>query len=69
LRDRPDDFPPAATETKLDAMIAAIQTLNEKMKLFKEGIERWDDLAKKKKKEILNLKSKNRKKGERVAKA
>jgi DNA-binding transcriptional MerR regulator len=69
LRDRPDDFDRAATEKKLEAMLAAIQALNEKMTLFKEGIERWDDLTKKKRKEILNLKSKNRKKGERIAKA
>ena len=69
LRDRPDDLDQAATEKKLEAMLVAIQTLNGKMKLFREGIERWDDLAKKKRKEILNLKSKNQKKSERIAKA
>jgi hypothetical protein len=31
------------------------------MKLLKEGIARWDSLLKKEKKDILNLKAKNRK--------
>jgi len=47
--------------SKLESMLQEIQLLFDKMKLFKEGIQRWEDLLKKKKKEILNLKSKNEK--------
>jgi len=42
-------------EAKLESMLQEIQMLFEKMKLFKEGIQRWGDLLNKKKKEILNL--------------
>jgi len=42
-------------------MLEGIQALSEKMKLFREGMERWEDLMKKKKKEILSLKAKNQK--------
>jgi DNA-binding transcriptional MerR regulator len=69
LRDRPDDFAPTAAEAKFEPMLEAIQTLRDKMKLLKEGIERWDDLIKKKKKEILGLKAKIQKKGEKAGKA
>ncbi len=48
-------------DTKLDTMLQEVQSLFEKMKLFKEGIQRWEDLLKKKRKEILNLKSQNQK--------
>jgi len=33
------------------------------MKLLEEGIERWEDLLKKKKKDILALQARNRKRG------
>ena len=56
-----DAFPRAEVETKLEAMLAAIEALHEKMKLLEEGVDRWEDLLKKKKKEILGLKAKNRK--------
>jgi DNA-binding transcriptional MerR regulator len=57
----PDAFPQAEVEKKLAAMLEAIKGLLEKMKLLEEGIERWQDLLKKKKKDILALQSKNRK--------
>jgi DNA-binding transcriptional MerR regulator len=57
----PDAFPEAEVEKRLAAMHAAIQALFDKMKLLEEGIERWQDLLKKKKKDILALQAKNRK--------
>lgn len=59
----PDSFPQAEVERRLKAMLAAIQALFDKMKLLEDGIERWQDLLKKKKKDILALQAKNRKRG------
>lgn len=44
---------------KIEKILVAMEGLYEKMKLLKEGISRWDDLLKKKKKEIQELKNKN----------
>ena len=49
---------PENANAKLDEMLAAIAGLFEKMELFKTGISRWEDLLKKKKKEIVALKAK-----------
>jgi DNA-binding transcriptional MerR regulator len=57
----PDSFPQAEVDKRLAAMLEAIQALFDKMKLLEEGIERWKDLLKKKKKDILALQAKNRK--------
>jgi DNA-binding transcriptional MerR regulator len=57
----PDAFAEAEVEKRLAAMHAAIQALFDKMKLLEEGIERWQDLLKKKRKDILALQAKNRK--------
>ena len=57
-------FPKAEVEAKLEAMLREIKALFDKMKLLKEGIVRWEDLLKKKKKDILNLKNKNQKRPE-----
>ncbi len=46
---------------RLDEMQQKIRVLEEKMDHFKAGIERWEDLLKKKKKEIAALKSQNKK--------
>jgi len=59
----PNSFPQADVEKRLAAMLEAIQALFAKMKLLEEGIERWKDLLKKKKKDILALQAKNRKRG------
>lgn len=48
-------------EGKLEELLTAIDGLFDKMELFKEGISRWEDLLKKKKKEIIALKQKNSK--------
>jgi len=44
---------------KIENILEAMAGLYEKMKLLKEGISRWEDLLKKKKKEIQELKNKN----------
>jgi DNA-binding transcriptional MerR regulator len=57
----PDAFPEAEVGRRLAAMLEAIQALFAKMQLLEEGIERWQDLLKKKKKDILALQAKNKK--------
>jgi DNA-binding transcriptional MerR regulator len=56
-----ETFSKEITEAKISAMLEAIDVLYGKMNLLKEGIQRWEDLIKKKKKEIQNLKSLNAK--------
>ena len=57
----PDAFSPAEVGKRLAAMLEAIEALFGKMKLFEEGVERWQDLLKRKKKDILALQARNRK--------
>jgi DNA-binding transcriptional MerR regulator len=57
----PDSFPADEVERRLEAMLKAIQDLFGKMKLLEEGVERWRDLLKKKRKDILALQAKNKK--------
>jgi len=42
-------------------MLKEIKALFDKMNLLEKGMERWEDLLKKKKKEVLNLINKNQK--------
>jgi len=65
FQERLESFDKAATTSKLEAMLEGIQALFDKMKLFREGMERWESLMKKKKKEILTLKAKNQKRAGR----
>ena len=51
-------------DRKLDTMLSEIQGLNDKIGLLKGGIQRWEDLIKKKKREIQQLKGLNRKRAE-----
>jgi DNA-binding transcriptional MerR regulator len=60
---------PAAVEKRLAAMLEAIKALSDRMKLLEEGIERWRELLKKKKKDILALQAKNRKRGKAAKEA
>ena len=53
--------PKAAAEARLEAMLGRIQDLRDKMRLLKEGVERWEDLLKKKRKDVLALRDRNRK--------
>lgn len=48
-------------DQKLEDMLLNIKGLNEKIGLFKAGIDRWEELLKKKRKEILALKNLNNK--------
>jgi DNA-binding transcriptional MerR regulator len=65
----PDAFPEAEVEKRLAAMLEAIRALLDKMKLLEEGIERWQDLLKKKKKDIVALQARNRKRGKAAKEA
>lgn len=56
-------FPADEVERRLAALLEAIQALFSKMKLLEEGIERWQDLLKRKRKDILALQARNRKRG------
>jgi len=60
-------FPKAEVEEKLSAMMREIGDLYDKMKLLREGIDRWEDLLKKKKKEIRGIQSRNRKRPDAAA--
>jgi DNA-binding transcriptional MerR regulator len=59
----PEAFPEAEVDKRLTAMLEAIRSLFDKMKLLEEGVERWQDLLKKKRKDILALQARNRKRG------
>jgi DNA-binding transcriptional MerR regulator len=59
-----ESFPRAEVDSRLDAMLGAIRTLHDKTAMLREGIERWEDLLKKKRKDIRDLKAKNMKRSE-----
>lgn len=65
IQDNLESYPQAEVSRKLDAMLSEIKVFLDKMDLLKEGIERWEDLLKKKRKEISNLRSKNQKRAEK----
>jgi len=48
-------------ETKLRVMLEKIKDLYQRMDMLKGGIERWEELLNKKKKEIISLKQRNKK--------
>ena len=48
-------------EKKLDVMLKKIEEFYKRIDLFQKGIERWDELLTKKKKEIISLKQRNKK--------
>jgi len=54
-------FSKADVDAKLEGLLRAIQALFDKMDMLKKGVERWEDLLKKKKKDIHGLRSKNEK--------
>ncbi|MCJ7681433.1 MAG: MerR family transcriptional regulator, partial [Candidatus Aminicenantes bacterium] len=61
INGHPKVYPPPATHEKLEKMLQSIHDMQSKMDLFKKGINRWEDLLKKKQKEIINLRNQNRK--------
>ncbi len=64
ISDRPETASRRDVQERLDLMLGEIDALSAKIHLFKKGIERWEDLIKKKRKEILQLKGRNPKSGE-----
>ena len=48
----------------LNKMLEHIQVLFERMKLMREGMDRWEDLLKSKKKEVMGFKNRNQKRSE-----
>jgi len=69
IEDDLEAFSAAEVEKRLAAMLQAVQSLFGKMTLLEEGIERWQDLLKKKRKDILALQAKNRKRGKTAKEA
>lgn len=65
FQERLESFDKDTVASKLEVMLEGIQALFDKMKLFRAGMERWEGLMKKKKKEILSLKEKNLKRAGR----
>ena len=53
--------PKPEVEARLETMLKEVQMLFDKMKLLEQGIDRWEDLLKKKRKDILSLRAKNAK--------
>ena len=61
-----ESFPQPEVEKRVASMLEAVSALSAKMKLLEEGVERWKDLLKKKKKDILALQARNRKRGRKA---
>jgi len=64
VRDNIQTIKPEEVEEKLSNMLVEIKLLFEKTDKLKKGIQRWEDLLKKKKKEIQNLTNQNKKRME-----
>lgn len=62
IQNDPDLYTPQETGKRLNTMTGEIETLNGKINSLKEGIRRWEDLMKKKKKEIAQMISQIQKK-------
>jgi DNA-binding transcriptional MerR regulator len=57
-------YPQEENTKTLDRMLEHIKTLYERMKLMREGMERWEYLLKSKKKEIMDFKNQNQKRSD-----
>jgi DNA-binding transcriptional MerR regulator len=68
IQENMEAFPKAEVSQKLEDMLSGIMVLYEKMNLLKKGIKRWEDLMKKKRKEILDLKDENQKRESKTSK-
>jgi len=64
IRSDPEAYSPAETEEHLQAMLEEIARLFEKTSQLKSGISRWEELLKKHRRLIGNLKTKNSKRTE-----
>ena len=63
IKDDLEVYSKEETEAKLEEMLEGIRIFDEKAGQLKQGIARWEDLLKKKKKEIVALRTRNRKRG------
>jgi len=61
IQENLEGFPPQEVSRKLEAMLKEVDVLFDKLGKFQKGIKRWEDLLKKKKKEISDLYSRNQK--------
>jgi DNA-binding transcriptional MerR regulator len=61
IQENLEAFPPEEVSRKLEAMLKEIDILFDKMGQFRKGIKRWEDLLKKKKKEMSDLYGRNQK--------
>jgi DNA-binding transcriptional MerR regulator len=64
IQEHLEDYSMPEAERKLAMMLDEIQVLFDKMNVLKEGIQRWESLVRKKKREIQQLKTLNHKRGE-----
>jgi DNA-binding transcriptional MerR regulator len=54
-----ESIPPHEVSAKLEEMLQKVDSLLERMEELKKGLKRWEDLVKKKRKEISELRAKN----------
>lgn len=59
-----ESFPKENVDAKLSLMMNEIESLFSKMEKLKQGINRWEELLKTKRKEIISIKNKNKKRPE-----
>jgi len=57
IQQQPDSSPDVEKAAKLETMLQEIGRLSEKISMLKAGIGRWEDLLKKKKKEVVAMRS------------
>jgi len=68
LQQDPDAGPPSEKTAKLGTMLQEIERLSKKMAMLKAGIGRWEDLLKRKKKEVAAMRQEIQKKVNRSKK-
>ncbi len=61
IQENIEAFPPQEVSRRLEAMLKEVDVLFDKLGQFRKGIKRWEDLLKKKKKEISDLYGRNQK--------
>lgn len=61
IRSAPEEGAAAGRVSRLEEMLSQIKNLGSKIDLYKEGIERWEELIKKKRKEISALLNQSKK--------
>lgn len=67
MQENPESLSKLQTQEKLEKKQGELEELTEKINELKEGVQRWEELLKKKKKELMSLKSQNQKRIEQGA--